>query len=351
MSLVSRRQIKKQPAKVLLDHERLLTLINNIADGFLALDESMKIVLFNGVALNLLDTNSLDGIAISKAFNLCDTNGRKQDLAQLIDKSGGTFDSRDYKIRYHDGSLASIYISVSQVRGTYRNHRAGYVVILTPVAIAEGNISNALMLAERGNLPDNFKQSLAAAHDQTIFLSNLINDLSMLSRAERGELSMEVEAFDAGAMVKSLIHDYQPQAKIKNLHFSAKIQPDVREIQSSPLYVREMLQNFVTNAIKYTDKGGVGITAAKKNGGVEFTIADTGIGVSQNEQSKLFNKFFRADDWRVRKVNGTGLGLYVTAKLAKLLNATIDVESKINHGSTFKLYVPNLPKPKSQNES
>jgi signal transduction histidine kinase len=109
------------------------------------------------------------------------------------------------------------------------------------------------------------------------------------------------------------------------------------------LYVREVLQNFITNAIKYTEKGSITLGAKPDHGrGAEFSVTDTGIGISRSDQERVYDKFFRSDDFRTRKTNGTGLGLYVTLKLARLLHAELNLESELNKGSTFSILVPNL---------
>lgn len=73
-----------------------------------------------------------------------------------------------------------------------------------------------------------------------------------------------------------------------------------------------------------------------------FTISDTGIGISKADQERVFDKFFRSEDFRTRATNGTGLGLYVTMKLARLIHADISLQSELNRGSTFSIFVPNV---------
>jgi len=102
------------------------------------------------------------------------------------------------------------------------------------------------------------------------------------------------------------------------------------------------MQNFITNAIKYTQEGRVTIGARPADGGVIFFIHDTGIGISKSDQEKIYHKFFRSEDFRTRENKGTGLGLYVTKKLARLIQAKIDLESELNKGSSFTIFVPNL---------
>jgi two-component system phosphate regulon sensor histidine kinase PhoR len=106
--------------------------------------------------------------------------------------------------------------------------------------------------------------------------------------------------------------------------------------------VHEILQNFITNAIKYTETGHITISAKPADKGVNISIEDTGIGISIGDQERVYDKFFRSEDFRTRKNNGTGLGLYVTMKLARLIHAELSLKSQINKGSCFTVYFPNL---------
>jgi len=143
------------------------------------------------------------------------------------------------------------------------------------------------------------------------------------------------------ALIRDLAANYTPQAKAKGLAFKTDTD-GAKILQSSKLYVREILQNFITNALKYTEKGSIELSAKAMEHGVQFLVRDTGIGISKGDQEKLFDKFFRSEDFRTRKTNGTGLGLYVTLKLAGLLHADIDVRSELDKGSTFSIFIPDL---------
>jgi signal transduction histidine kinase len=172
----------------------------------------------------------------------------------------------------------------------------------------------------------------------------MINDLSMLSRAERGKLNVEQTDINVHDLLTDLQKAYAPQAKDKGLHLHIEIDKTLELLYSSPLYVREILQNFITNAIKYTEHGSVTVTAKQAENGAIFSVSDTGIGIGKADQEKVFNKFFRSEDFRTRKHNGTGLGLYVTAKLARLIGAKITLDSEIEKGSTFTITIPNQKK-------
>src|SRR5690606_36976847 len=126
------------------------------------------------------------------------------------------------------------------------------------------------------------------------------------------------------------------------LSLHVDIDPQLELLHSSKLYVQEILQNFITNAIKYTEEGSVTIHARKTLNGVECAISDTGIGISKGDQARVFDKFFRSEDYHTRQQNGTGLRLHVTRKLAQLAEAKISLESELGKGSTFTIFFPNL---------
>lgn len=353
-----------------IERERLTSLINSMADGVIAIDEKGKIAVSNGAALNILDVNSsLAGKHITRVLKLIDKSGSAIDINSVILDTRTQHTTRDWRLEYPDGSKINLYVSIAPVRLGYGvKGMKGYVILLrditreksleeerdefisvvshelrTPIAISEGNIGNAEFIFEKSGIKnDGIKQALKAAHDQINFLSGMINDLSTLSRAERGKLDVDVEGINVHDLLVDIQQLYEPDAKAKGLSIKLDLDPSLELLHTSKLYAKEVLQNFVTNAIKYTEEGHITIGADKKKEGVEFFVSDTGIGISKADQEKVFDKFFRSEDFRTRANNGTGLGLYVTMKLARLIQAEIDVESKLNHGSTFRIYVPNL---------
>lgn len=352
-----------------LERQRLTSLINSMADGVIAIDEKKTVVIYNGAALNTLDVNStIYNKPIDYVLKLLDKNRQPVNSVALIDSIKTAFTSRDYLIKYPDDSVINLYLSIAPVHLGYGYEGArGHVILLrditreksleeerdefisvvshelrTPIAIAEGNISNAELIAGKSGDIKQVVNALKQAYTQIVFLSGLINDLATLSRAERGKLDVKVEDINAHELVEELVTSYRPQAEAKSLTLQEEIDPKLEVLHSSKLYVREVLQNFVTNAIKYTEKGGIIIGAGPRDKGILFWVQDTGIGISKSDQDKIFDKFFRSEDYRTRQNNGTGLGLYVTMKLARMLHAEINMKSELNKGSRFDIYIPNL---------
>lgn len=353
-----------------LEHERLTSLINSMADGVIAVDQDAHVVLYNGAALDVLDINTaIQGKPLSSIFKPVDRNNQKVNVRQLVQNTRTATTSRDLLLPYNDGSKINLYLSIAPVHLGYGKStgQSGYILLLrditreksleeerdefisvvshelrTPIAIAEGNVSNALFLSTQTGDIEQIKAALKQSHEQILFLADMINDLATLSRAERGKLSVNIEPIDVQAFVEELARNYTKDAEAKHLQLKVHAKHSVGTLFSGKLYVREILQNFITNAIKYTETGSITIGAEATKTGVMFTVSDTGIGISKSDQEKVFDKFFRSEDFRTRKTNGTGLGLYVTMKLAHILHAEIELKSKLNEGSTFSIFIPNL---------
>ena len=355
-----------------IEHDRLTSLISSMADGVLAVDHFTNVVVYNGATLNILDLNQITlGKPLDTYLEVVDSNNQPVDIIEYVRSIKIPTVNESFKLKYSDDSTINLYFSVSPVAGSYikgnRQNEGGHVIVLrditheksleeerdefisvvshelrTPIAITEGNISNAQFIAEKTGDVEQIKQALNEAHEQVLFLASMINDLSTLSRAERGKLATDIEQINVHDLVIDLANNYQKSAEKKGLTVSHHLDPKLELLSSNQLYVREILQNFITNAIKYTEKGGVTLSAKPHQGGVMFAVKDTGIGISHSDQEKVFDKFFRSEDFRTRRNNGTGLGLYITLKLARMIHADINLSSQINHGSTFSIFIPNL---------
>ncbi len=360
---------EKLEQQLQLEHQRFESLVNSMADGVVAIDEKYCVTLYNGAALNVLDVNAIQkGDRIDDVMRLSNESGDPVDIKRLIMDAKTQFITRDYKIKYTDDSIVSLYISISPVHLGYgKKGEKGFVLIIrditreksleeerdefisvishelrTPVAVTEGAVGNALFIAEKTGDIDKIKESLETAHRQAKYLEDMINDLSTLSRAERGVLERNVEDINVHEFTETLVHTYTPSAEEKGLKLHADIDPGLELLKSVKLYVQEILQNYITNAIKYTEEGSVTIIAKQRGDGVMFEVSDTGIGISKSDQGRVFDKFFRSEDFHTRAQNGTGLGLHVTRKLAQLAEAKIDLESELGKGSTFSIFFPNL---------
>ena len=210
----------------------------------------------------------------------------------------------------------------------------------TPLTAAEGALSNIQLMLHRRDMPQHtLKDHLDAAHEQVVFLAKMVNDLSTLAQAERGAADMP-ELLNVRALMDDLYHQYHPQATNRQLTLTLETSPRLGHVVASSLYVRELIQNLLSNALKYTKEGEIHLSARKKGNRIIIAVRDTGIGISKSDQAHILERFWRSEDYRTRETGGTGLGLYIAAKLARKLGTRIEFTSQLNHGSTFFFALP-----------
>lgn len=351
------------------ERELILTIINSLPDAILSVNQTGEIALFNSSALSLLDTNSsLIGQNINQILKLKNLNGEKFNFREIFRK-GQPFFSANNLVFENGTDKIRIELEILSIHGFYSSKQKtqkNFAVILrditkqktldeerdefisvvshelrTPVAITEGAISNLQMMISQNSPQNLLAKNADLAYKQVSFLATMVNDLSTLSRAERG-VGDNFTMICPKKLGEDLFVKYQKQVEEKNLALNLEISNKLQEINTSKLYIEELLQNIITNSIKYTKEGSIIISIKPNSDGTaaRFEIRDTGIGISKSDQAKIFEKFYRSEDYRTRETGGTGLGLYISAKLAKKLGTEIQLKSRLNHGSTFAFEIP-----------
>ncbi len=353
-----------------IDSDSMLTLINNLDSGIIEVDKTGKIRLYNAGCLQILDTNkTLTNLPIEEVLIFKDLEDKPIDIKTMVLSTKRLKTNENITYTYQTGENIRIKLTISPIKNNFGiNEENRFLLILrditkaknlelqkdefisvtshelrTPIAIAEGTISNLeLMLSKSKMDKPRFDKLVKRAHQEILFLSNMVNDLSSLSRAQRDEI-IELEQIDLRQLAHQFYEKYQPQANQKGLKFNLDLSPRLGKITTNSLYLQEIVQNFITNSIKYTKTGSVKLIISKDALKTTIAVKDTGLGIGKNEQAKIFNKFYRVEDFRTRETSGTGLGLYVSQSLAKKLSGKITVDSRINFGSTFSLIIPNKP--------
>ena len=173
----------------------------------------------------------------------------------------------------------------------------------------------------------------------------LLNDVLDLSKLEAGKLELETLDFDLNEVLASVVELLNPRAIGKGIELAWFVAPDLPvTLRGDPGRLRQVLLNLVGNAIKFTEKGGVWVEVSQEMRGSEprlrMAIADTGIGMSENTQNALFQRFMQADTSTARKYGGTGLGLAICKQLTTLMGGEISVESVPGRGSVFRVSLP-----------
>ncbi len=179
---------------------------------------------------------------------------------------------------------------------------------------------------------------------ETRRLERIVGDMLCVSEIEAGSLSVRRESMRTEQLFHELREDYEAQARDKSIELSFDLPPKFPTIQADRDRLGQALHNLLGNAIKYTPSGGkVSVSASFDNSGaMTVGITDTGIGIDESQQERIFERFTRADDRRIAQVTGSGLGLALARQIARLHGGDIKLESGIDQGSTFTLFVPGV---------
>jgi signal transduction histidine kinase len=265
---VESAELSQSKAHETLERDRILTIVNNLADAILSTDANGIIRVYNAASLNLLDTNTgLDGRHIDDVLALFDAEDTQVKLLDDMKNTRSVVVRDDMTMTIAEETVR-LEVTYSPIRSSYSvskraDSQDGYILILrditkaksleeerdefisvvshelrTPITIAEGTISNVQVMMERPNIAkQTLQDGIATAHDQVIFLAKMVNDLSTLSRAERGVADAE-EEIDVKTLVNELFSEYAPQAAKKDLHFNLDIGSHLGSVMASRLYLQ-----------------------------------------------------------------------------------------------------------------
>lgn len=207
----------------------------------------------------------------------------------------------------------------------------------TPLTVLMGYIET---FSDQPDIDPKWQRGFNLMTQQTKRMNSIINDLLMLSRLENEE-EFAIQCVDMPRLLMHLFDDAQVYNKefdhVIDLHIDAQ-----KNVMGSEMYLNSALLNLVTNAIKYTPKGGeISITWSKVKGGCMFSVSDNGIGIAQEHIERLTERFYRVDSGRSRSTGGTGLGLAIVKHVLYQHDAILSIESVENQGSTFNIFFPN----------
>jgi signal transduction histidine kinase len=172
-------------------------------------------------------------------------------------------------------------------------------------------------------------------------LLGLINDILDISKIEAGEMRVEIRRVDLPRVIKDVRAAVELLIRKRGVAFVIDVEPNLGELDSDGMKIRQILINLLGNAAKFTDDGSITLRVARVgDDAVRFEVIDTGIGIAKHKLELLFEPFVQADASSSRRFGGTGLGLTICRHFAGMLDATLTAESEPSHGSTFSLTVP-----------
>ena len=354
--------------------------INTIDDDVMAISRGGMIELINPSAQTLIGWNQGDALGLSwqSVLKLATSEGKDipendNPVAQALVNNKPTH-SDIFSLRTSSDKLRLVSIASSPVG----QNGEGIIVIFrditkekveereqaefistashemrTPVASIEGYLGLALNPAT-ANIDEKARDFITKAHESAQHLGRLFQDLLDISKAEDGRLKNEPQVIDVIAYVADIFEGLKPKADEKGLRYFYKPNPSLEpsdiERKLSPVYYanvdpdhfREITANLIENAIKYTLEGEVIVDVTGDDQTITISVRDSGIGIPAEDIPHLFQKFYRVDNTDTREIGGTGLGLYLSRRLAESMSGRLHVESEYKKGSTFFLDVPRM---------
>jgi signal transduction histidine kinase len=212
----------------------------------------------------------------------------------------------------------------------------------TPLTSIMGYLELAL---DSESVPEPERGYLEVVERNSERLLRLVNDLLFVARFEAGEMELNFSELDLAAIVRQAVEEATPRASAKQIALGAEINGALL-VSADRGRMFQLLDNLIGNAIKFTPEGGrVDVRLLPSGDAVRLEVADSGIGVAPEDQSHLFERFFRAGNTRQGQVPGTGLGLYIARAIVEAHGGRIDVESSLGEGTRFSVDLPLVREP------
>jgi heavy metal sensor kinase len=206
----------------------------------------------------------------------------------------------------------------------------------TPICALRGE---AEVLLSKSRSAEEYQEGLVHFIERFDELNRMINDLILLSKSDTGELELKLAPLRLDLLIKEMGHLFQVLAEQKGISLEIDAAKDITVI-GDKLRLQQLFTNLIDNAIKYTQEGSIRITIEKREDNARVQVTDTGIGIPQEEQEKIFNRFYRIEKSRSKETGGVGLGLSIAEWIVQAHQGRIEVESELNRGSTFTVYLP-----------
>lgn len=211
----------------------------------------------------------------------------------------------------------------------------------TPMAAIKGYLS---MMQEglAGKFDQKGKEHLNKIYSNVERLDILVSELLDVSRLEQGRMQFDLQPYDISKVVEQSIQSFRDQAAQKGLKLEEQKLPQMPQVFIDPDRLRQVLDNLVGNAIKYTLKGGITISYKVDEGNLYTIVKDTGIGMSAQDRQNLFTRFYRIKNEKTADIPGTGLGLWIAREIIRKMGGDILVDSMENVGSQFSIQIPYM---------
>jgi PAS domain S-box-containing protein len=365
-SLVDITEQRRMEEELKASEERYRDLFENANDAIYILDRTGRIVSFNRKAEEIT-RYSFEEVR-GQSYTLLVSSGpeRKKARRAFLKNMRGQPDKNELTILRKDGREVILELSTRPIwqggqivgiqgigrditeRKELEKLKSDFISTVshelrTPLTSIKGYV-DLVLAGDTGPLTPEQREFLTIVSQNTSRLTALINDLLEIECLESGRIEFEFTELNLEEVLQNVVRSLRVNAEQKGLEFLTEVASGLQMCGDRDRLAQVFL-NLVSNAIKYTPAGTVELKAHREDDTVVVAVRDTGIGLSESEMKKLFQKFFRSDTPYVRRVGGTGLGLSIAKAIVERHHGTITVTSQVGQGSTFTVRLPALARP------
>lgn len=351
-------RLAEQFTQVEADRQQLRAILGGMIEGVVAIDATQRLLFANEKASQILEFHAKMAIG-HKLWEIV----RHRAILSLVDRALESMQPQREELDWKGAANRSLAVYVAPLPAALDQ---GAILVLhdlselrrlerlrhefvanvshelkTPLAVIKACVETL----QDGAIDDpaNRNSFLDQVNENADRLHNLILDLLNLARIESGSQSLEIQTVVISDLVRDCIEHLRPRAEAKRqtIEILAPPEPSAAEIRTDEEALRQMLENLVDNAIKYTpDEGRIRIRWYGRGDQICFEVEDNGIGIPEVDLPRIFERFYRVDKARSREMGGTGLGLAIVKNLAQILRGSVKAASELGKGSVFTLSLP-----------
>lgn len=341
------------------ENEKLSSILSNMNDGVLATDEIGRVIVANRRARTMLGLEQIEGMTVSECLNI-----DKASISETLEGKESTF-LIQREIREDEEELV-FRVALTPIRRRDKGV-VGAIAVLHDVTEAEklehsrrefvANVSHELRTPlttiksytealDDGALeePPLAERFVGVIRSETERMIRLVNDLLHLSRFDSRQAQLRRQMTDVGEMMEDVVDRFSLQLRQKAITVKVDLEPGISQVWVDRDGIDQVLDNIVSNAIKYTlDGGSIYLAAGTGEGGqLSLSVRDTGIGIPKKDLARIFDRFYRVDKARSRNMGGTGLGLSIAREIVRAHGGTIVLESEPGVGTTVTILLPTV---------
>nr|WP_300091914.1 ATP-binding protein [Sedimentibacter sp.] len=347
-------ELKGTMSKLQQEKSKMETTFKYMADGVLTVDAGGSIVHANPVAEKLLSLKKEDEdydsaiIRVKDNMMLKDLKKNNYHGTDILEQNGETYNIDYAPFMNNKNEIGGVIIVFKNITEQYKIDKLQKEFVAnvshelkTPITTIKSYTETLLDGAlEERQIAEDFLTVINSESDR---MARLVSDLLRLSRMDYSKTKWKKEDLSLSDMISQTLKKLQIQIKNKNIHLQLEKIPEDMHILFDRDGFEQVLLNIAGNAVKYTpENGNVYISAYRENKNIVVSIKDDGIGIPHEDQSRVFERFYRVDKARTRDMGGTGLGLSIAKQIADAHDSTIAVRSEINKGTEMIITIPEL---------